>query len=250
MINFQTDTCLNEGLIERGVDHVLPSDDQYSFLHVKAFGLHNHLSADPWSTEYIYFIDKKFDHNVVSAMSIHPDMIEPGVGTIRLIDLSLIKHCVSVKLLQPSRVEELREVWEMPSHHERRPGHYNPSMSFSSPELVLLSDGAGTLHLVNTGPRDGTAPWESFSTLFIDVNDTRYTMATPEGLLMYLVPSLGLGHSLQGSNSPWKTWDLVCPVYFTLRCSCFVCYLISSSEIVALTGLDLFRRNGKQCRPL
>nr|CAD7448547.1 unnamed protein product [Timema bartmani] len=120
---------------DQRVDHVLPSDDQYSFLHVKAFGLHNHLSADPWSTEYIYFIDKKWK----------------------------IQRYIHSQT--PSRVEELREVWELPSHHERRPGHYNPSMSFSSPELVVLTDGAGTLHLVNTGPRAGTAAWEPVHTL-------------------------------------------------------------------------------------
>nr|CAD7456117.1 unnamed protein product [Timema tahoe] len=133
-------------LTHASVDHVLPSDDQYSFLHVKAFGLHNHLSADPWSTEYIYFIDKKWK----------------------------IQRYIHSQT--PSRVEELSEVWELPSHHERRPGHYNPSMSFSSPELVVLTDGAGTLHLVNTGPRAGTAAWEVLFSEEVCGKETPFTI--------------------------------------------------------------------------
>ncbi|CAG2062469.1 unnamed protein product [Timema podura] len=103
-------------------------------------------------------------------------MIDPSLGTFGPTNLNLSKHSVNVKLLQPSRVEELREVWELPSHHERRPGHYNPSMSFSSPELVLLTDGAGTLHLVNTGPRAGTAAWEVLFSEEVCGKETPFTI--------------------------------------------------------------------------
>jgi hypothetical protein len=39
---------------------VQPSDDQYSLLHVKVFGLHNHLYGDPWAREDVYYIDKRW----------------------------------------------------------------------------------------------------------------------------------------------------------------------------------------------
>jgi hypothetical protein len=42
------------------VDHVLPSDDQYSFLHVKVFGLQNHLYGDPWARDDVYYVDKRW----------------------------------------------------------------------------------------------------------------------------------------------------------------------------------------------
>jgi hypothetical protein len=42
------------------VDHVLPSEDQYSFLHVKVFGLHNHLYGDPWVRDDVYYTDKRW----------------------------------------------------------------------------------------------------------------------------------------------------------------------------------------------
>jgi hypothetical protein len=48
----------------------------------------------------------------------------------------------------------------MPSNHVRKSGHYNTSLSFSSPELAVLSDGAGTLHVVHTGIRVETTAWK------------------------------------------------------------------------------------------
>ncbi|XP_071451161.1 nudC domain-containing protein 1 isoform X2 [Hetaerina americana] len=56
-------------------------------------------------------------------------------------------------LVKTGRLKGLTEVWEIPSNHVRRPGHYNPSASFPGLDLVLLSDGAGTLHLVKSGGR-------------------------------------------------------------------------------------------------
>jgi hypothetical protein len=52
------------------------------------------------------------------------------------------------------------EVWEMPSNHVRKSGHYNTSLSFPSSDLAVLADGAGTLHVVSTGTRVEITPWE------------------------------------------------------------------------------------------
>lgn len=38
------------------VKHFQPSDEQYSFQHMKIFGLHNHLVDDPWHPEFFYFV--------------------------------------------------------------------------------------------------------------------------------------------------------------------------------------------------
>ena len=38
------------------VKHREPSDEQFSFQHVKTFGLHNHLIDDPWHPEYFFFV--------------------------------------------------------------------------------------------------------------------------------------------------------------------------------------------------
>jgi hypothetical protein len=47
----------------------------------------------------------------------------------------------------------------MPSNHMRKSGHYNTSLSFPSPELAVLADGAGTLHIVRTGSREEASTW-------------------------------------------------------------------------------------------
>ena len=40
------------------VEHLKPNDEQFSFQHVKTFGLHNHLIDDPWNEEIAFFISK------------------------------------------------------------------------------------------------------------------------------------------------------------------------------------------------
>lgn len=61
-------------------------------------------------------------------------------------------------------------MWEVPSHHERRPGHYNLSMSFGTADMVVISDGAGTLHIVDTGDRSfKRRKWEVKITFINDI---------------------------------------------------------------------------------
>lgn len=40
------------------VESLKPSEDQFSFQHVKTFGLHNHLTEDPWHSDLAYFVAK------------------------------------------------------------------------------------------------------------------------------------------------------------------------------------------------
>lgn len=44
--------------------------------------------------------------------------------------------------------------------YERKPGHYNLSMSFASSEMAIVTDGCGTLHIVSTGLRTKNEPWK------------------------------------------------------------------------------------------
>jgi hypothetical protein len=62
-----------------------------------------------------------------------------------------------LETFQTDLLDGAMEVWEMPSNHVRKRGHYNTSLSFPSPELAVLADGAGTLHVVSTGSRIATA---------------------------------------------------------------------------------------------
>lgn len=38
------------------VENLKPNSEQYSFQHMKTFGLHNHLITDPWHSDFTYFI--------------------------------------------------------------------------------------------------------------------------------------------------------------------------------------------------
>ena len=56
------------------VEHLKPNDEQFSFQHVKTFGLHNHLIDDPWNEEIAFFISKDlqiFDINIHSLVCLN-----------------------------------------------------------------------------------------------------------------------------------------------------------------------------------
>ncbi|KAI5730315.1 hypothetical protein M8J76_012336 [Diaphorina citri] len=111
-----------------GVDQTFPSEDQYSFLYHKLFSLHNHLHQNPYSAdEYgkVYFVDEKW--------KVYENRINPNSLTL----------------------EGVHQVWEIPSNESRVPGHWNVCLQFVSQDLCVLSDGAGTLHVVNTH----NVPW-------------------------------------------------------------------------------------------
>ncbi|RZF41823.1 hypothetical protein LSTR_LSTR005285 [Laodelphax striatellus] len=103
---------------DNGVDQVSPSDDQYSFLYAKLFSLHNYLFADKWNEGNLYFIDKGW-------------------------------KIQKVVMSDSDAVEKIEAVWEIPSNHKRSPGHYFPSVSFPSQDLAVVTDGAGTLHIIS-----------------------------------------------------------------------------------------------------
>ncbi|XP_063236052.1 nudC domain-containing protein 1 [Bacillus rossius redtenbacheri] len=130
---------------ECGVDHVLPSDEQYSFLHVKAFGLHNHLYADPWEGNSMYFIDKH-------------------------------RHVQNVRLSSTSRLEGPARVWAVPPGRVREAGHYNTCLGFPSPQLAVLTDGAGRLLLAATDRRPGGAPWKLLFSGYVCEKEQPFTL--------------------------------------------------------------------------
>lgn len=48
---------LHQLRLDRSVDVVRLDENQFSYLHVRAFGLHNHLFADPCKPGTAYFVD-------------------------------------------------------------------------------------------------------------------------------------------------------------------------------------------------
>lgn len=116
---------------DTSVDRVLPNNEQYSLLHAKLFGLHNHLYTDHFDQQNaVYFIDRLWNVQKIS--------IDQMTG----------------------RLNDIKKVWEIPQRNERKSGHYNVSVYFTSENIAVLSDGAGTLHVLNTGNRCENTTWQ------------------------------------------------------------------------------------------
>lgn len=111
------------------VDRVLPNSDQYSYLHARLFGLHNHLFTDCYN-DAIYFVDKNW-----------------GVQKIALDSIT-------------GRLGELQKVWDIPIKGERKSGNYNISLTFPNENMAVLSDGTGTLYILDTKNRADNPLWQ------------------------------------------------------------------------------------------
>lgn len=107
-----------------------PSEEQYSFLHVELFSLHNHLVQDPWDRLSVYFINAQ--------------------GSVQK-----CTYCLETGRPKPPTV-----VYKLPSTANRQPGDYNISFKFMSEQLCLLCDGCNQIYLLETGDRRKSAEWK------------------------------------------------------------------------------------------
>lgn len=98
------------------VDRLFPNSSQYSLLHAKLFGLHNHLTGETYEdTEAVYFFDTNWN-------------------------------------LQEFKADgDLVSVWELPMLKSREPGDYNVSIKLISRVTALVADGVGTLYILQRG---------------------------------------------------------------------------------------------------
>nr|CAG4640989.1 EOG090X08S2 [Eulimnadia texana] len=103
------------------VEHLKPSEEQYSYQHIRTFGLHNHLTTDLWNPNLCYFVTK--DHQIYEV------------------------HLSSLASQHP----EFVLVWEPSAQSLKVAGNYNAALSFPSPNIAVFSDGAGTLFILSTG---------------------------------------------------------------------------------------------------
>eukprot|EP00088_Acartia_fossae_P001645 TRINITY_DN10655_c0_g2_i1.p1 TRINITY_DN10655_c0_g2~~TRINITY_DN10655_c0_g2_i1.p1 ORF type:complete len:571 (+),score=117.23 TRINITY_DN10655_c0_g2_i1:52-1764(+) len=109
--------------VSDGPVHLQPTSQMFGFLHAKIFGEHNHLFLDNYTDNRVFYI---------SASGKIYTMNETG--------------CPS-------------EVWNIPETGQ--PHEYNPAVVFASESLALVSDGSGTLFIVDTGDRNEECIWRS-----------------------------------------------------------------------------------------
>ncbi|KAJ8943764.1 hypothetical protein NQ318_011976 [Aromia moschata] len=111
--------------LTKQVDRILLNSNQYTLLHAKLYGLHNHLIGDPFDeTGSVYFVD--VDWNICKTY------IDP----------------FTEDLIQPITV------WQIPRDSTRKVGDYNVSLKFVNKDIAVIADGTGFMHIVNTDCRN------------------------------------------------------------------------------------------------
>ena len=104
-----------------GVQHKQPGSEEFSFLHAKLYGEHNHLAWDPWDTcETVYWVAAGGAVYRLRAGQVER-VLEPGPGGAA--------------------------------------GPYNSRILFLGPDLVAVSDGAGGVRLLGSRSASRPAPW-------------------------------------------------------------------------------------------
>lgn len=109
--------------------------DQYSLYHSTLYQLHNHLVADQWLSNTVYYVS--------SEHSIEKIQYDSNAGK-----LKAIESCYN---FNPDR--------------ERIEGIYNGEIKFISEKYALVSDGTGNLQIIDTGDRQKGDEWRKLEVL-------------------------------------------------------------------------------------
>ena len=107
---------------------------EFSFLHSSLYQLHNHLVADPWLHNTAYYFD--------SSSSIQKIQYDSNTG--------------KLKPVQP--------VFRCAIKTDKSAGVYNVDFKFISEKFAVVSDGIGTLKIIETGDRQKNDEWKSIQT--------------------------------------------------------------------------------------
>lgn len=117
--------------VPTSVDRVLPDVGQYSLLHAKLFGLHNHVVGETIAdSAYLYFVDKNW-----TVQKVYVDQ-------------------------STSELYSKVPIWQIPNKSERQKGDYNISLKLLNDDLAVLSDGTGMLYIMGTGCRSLDNRWD------------------------------------------------------------------------------------------
>uniref|UniRef100_A0A182SHT5 NudC domain-containing protein 1 n=1 Tax=Anopheles maculatus TaxID=74869 RepID=A0A182SHT5_9DIPT len=117
---------------------VKPNEQQYSYYHARLFGMQNHLVRDPWATGQCYYID-------VTGM-VQRICYDSTLGRMRPL--------VAVFKLPLAPTDPAPDGDDTGTHR------YNCSLVFPSEQLCLLSDGCGTVRVLETGDRTTGREWK------------------------------------------------------------------------------------------
>ncbi|CAH1400136.1 unnamed protein product [Nezara viridula] len=206
------------------IDIVYPSDDQYSFIQQREYSIHDHIHSDPWDSLSVYYVDSEWK----------------------------IK-CLTVPSEESVDVEGPFEVWEIPKTKQRTLGRSNVTICFASEDLVVISDGAGTLFILSSGSRhQGRSKWKSLHFEEIEspgrIVDAKSPKQGEIHLLYIHVDSKQtyLSHLYLTSNEgeQWKlqrrraVYGKSTLDYAALSSDCSVMYIVSQEELKSQEVID------------
>ncbi|XP_066156730.1 nudC domain-containing protein 1 [Euwallacea fornicatus] len=118
--------------LEINVDKTFPKSSQYSLLHAKLFGLHNHLFGDQFDElSSVYFIDQEFKVQKTYIDSTYQELIHPVT------------------------------VFNIPKLRKQITGDYNVTLKFASPSYAILSDGMGKMYILATKNKQDNEQFET-----------------------------------------------------------------------------------------
>uniref|UniRef100_A0A182KGZ6 NudC domain-containing protein 1 n=1 Tax=Anopheles christyi TaxID=43041 RepID=A0A182KGZ6_9DIPT len=116
--------------------------NECSYYHARLFGMQNHLVRDPWASGQCYYLD--------------------SIGMVQRVCYDSTQG----RILPIMPVYKLPMVSSNCTDREKTAiTRYNCSLLFPSEHLCLLSDGCGTVHVLETGDRTAAREWKAQSTL-------------------------------------------------------------------------------------
>ncbi|XP_053661553.1 nudC domain-containing protein 1 [Anopheles marshallii] len=120
-----------------GPHRVKPNEQQFSYYHARLFSMQNHLVRDPWANGQCYYIDVT---GIVQRVS-----YDTMLGRMRP-----LVPVFKLPLVAPDGGHD-----DVIANHR-----YNCSLVFPSEQLCLLSDGCGTVRVLETGDRTIGREWK------------------------------------------------------------------------------------------
>ncbi len=79
--------------------------------------------------------------------------------------------------LKASQSPEFKPAWQIPRQFEQRDGWFNASLSFAGPNLAVVTDGGGFMHILDTSSRNAahSLPWQVFKKISF-LNEILHTL--------------------------------------------------------------------------
>ncbi|KAI8504358.1 NudC domain-containing protein 1 [Branchiostoma belcheri] len=119
--------------LDTGIDDVKLNEEEYTYQHIRAFGIHNHLTLDQWNPDSVYYVDNR--HTVQQ-----------------------------IKIILDTQINPPRPVLKIPCDEPQGTRH-NITLHFPSRGWCVLADGAGKLLVIQTHNR-GTPEEEPWKIVF------------------------------------------------------------------------------------